>query len=46
MHGLSLELLELGERGGEREEDRDSVSILARFAGFSLTVSALNTVEK
>lgn len=46
MHGLSLEFLELGERGGEREEDRDSVPILARFAGFSLTVSALNTVEK
>lgn len=43
MHGLSLELLELGERGGEREEDRDSAPILVRFAGYFLTASALNT---
>lgn len=32
--GLSLKVLELGERGGEQNEDKDSVCILARFAGF------------
>lgn len=31
----ALKVLELGERGGERQEERDSVPILARFTGFS-----------
>lgn len=35
VHSLSLKVLELGERGGERQEERDSVPILARFTGFS-----------
>lgn len=35
VHRLSLKVLELGERGGERQEERDFVPILARFTGFS-----------
>lgn len=46
MHRLSLKVLELGERGGERWEERDFVAILAGFTGVFLTVPALNTVEK
>lgn len=35
VHRLSLKVLELGEWGGERQEERDSVPILAHFSGFS-----------